>query len=182
MGCHCRSYRCRLPPIQLSLLALLPQVENEAISSVIVIIASLLMIKVTEMMGERRVIASIRTKLLLISLALVLLPLLILSSINARFLQQSIQAQTNESLSVAAEQTRLLVDNFIENNLETVEIESSLTPIIRFISLPEAERYDSPEKLEVVSILKSFQAKEKGFIPSYAGAEPADGIHSNYRD
>jgi len=49
-----------------------------------------------------------------------------------------------------------------------VEIESSLTPIIRFISLPEAERYDSPEKLEVVSILKSFQAKEKGFIPSYA--------------
>lgn len=154
--------------IQLSLLALLPQVENEAISSVIVIIASLLMIKVTEMMGERRVIASIRTKLLLISLALVLLPLLILSSINARFLQQSIQAQTNESLSVAAEQTRLLVDNFIENNLETVEIESSLTPIIRFISLPEAERYDSPEKLEVVSILKSFQAKEKGFIPSYA--------------
>ncbi|HNR01053.1 MAG TPA: response regulator [Anaerolineaceae bacterium] len=154
--------------IQLTLLALLPRVENQAISSVIVILAALLLIKVSEMFGERRVIASIRTKLLLISLALTLLPLIVLSIISSRFLQQSIQTRTNESLDVAAEQTRLTIDNFIENNLETLEIESSLGTIIRFINLPELDRYNSREKLEAVSTLKSFQAKEKIYVPSYA--------------
>lgn len=154
--------------VQLTLLGFLPRVENQAISSVIVILATILLIKVSELFGERRVIASIRTKLLLISLALTLIPLIVLSIISNRFLQQSIQTRTNESLNVAAEQTRLTIDNFIENNLETLEIESSLGTIIRFITLPELERFNSREKLEAVSTLKSFQAKEKVFVPSYA--------------
>jgi len=154
--------------IQLTLLAFLPQVENEGISSVIVILAALLFIKVSEMLGERRVIASIRTKLLLISLTLTLIPLIALSVISNRFLQQSLQTRTNESLAVAAEQTRLTVDNFFETNLETLEIESSLGAMIRFLSLPEVERYNSQEKLDAVSMLKSFQAKEKVYVPSYA--------------
>lgn len=154
--------------IQLSLLGLLPRVENQAISSVIVIIATVLLIKVSELFGERRVIASIRTKLLLISLALTLIPLIVFSIISNRFLLQSIQTRTNESLDVAAEQTRLTVDNFLENNLETLEIESSQGTIIRFLTLPEVDRFNSREKIEAVSTLRSFQAKEKVYVPSYA--------------
>jgi len=112
--------------LELSVLALLPQLNNPTIASIVVIIAVLMVIKVSEMFGEGRIIASIRTKLLLISLALTLIPLIILSFISNRFLRTSIETQSNESLRVAAEQTRLSVDDFIQSNLDSLEIESSL--------------------------------------------------------
>jgi 4-amino-4-deoxy-L-arabinose transferase-like glycosyltransferase len=55
--------------LELSVLALLPQLNNPTIASIVVIIAGLMVIKVSEMFGEGRIIASIRTKLLMLSLA-----------------------------------------------------------------------------------------------------------------
>ncbi len=154
--------------IQLTLLALLPQVDNQAISSVIFIIAVILLIKVSEMFGQRRIIASIRTKLLLISLGLTLVPLIVLSIISSRFLQRSIQTQANESLRVAAEQTMSSVDNFIDNQLSSLENESSLSAIRNYLSLPSNERPSSSEESEMVSTLQSLKTKEKIYQPSYA--------------
>ncbi len=154
--------------IQLTLLALLPQVDNQAISSVIFIIAVILLIKVSEMFGQRRIIASIRTKLLLISLGLTLVPLIVLSIISSRFLQRSIQTQANESLQVAAEQTMLSVDNFIDNQLSSLENESSLSAIRNYLSMPSNERPSSIEESEMISTLQSLKTKEKIYQPSYA--------------
>ncbi len=154
--------------LELTILALLPQVNNQAISSTIVIIAVLLLIKVSEMFGERRIVASIRTKLLLISLALTLIPLIVLSFISNRFLQTSIQSQSNEALRVAADQTRLAVDNFFQSNLDALEIESTLGSIRSYLSIAPSERANSVEESAMRSTLLSLQTKEQIYQPSYA--------------
>jgi len=154
--------------LELTILALLPQVNNQAISSMIVIIAVLLLIKVSEMVGEHRIVASIRTKLLLISLALTLIPLIVLSFISNRFLQTSIQSQSNEALRVAADQTRLSVDNFFQSNLDSLEIESTLGSIRSYLSIAPSERANSVEESAMRSTLLSLQTKEQIYQPSYA--------------
>ena len=154
--------------IQLTLLAPLPQVTNDAISGAILIIAVLLLIKVSEMFSQGRIYASVRTKLLLSSLVLTLVPLIVLSSISSRFLQQSIQTQANESLRVAADQTRAAVDDFIQNRLDSISDEATLTAIIKYTDLPSNERANSAEESEMSSTLQSLQTKEKIYLPSYA--------------
>ncbi|MEL7590378.1 MAG: response regulator [Anaerolineaceae bacterium] len=154
--------------LELSVLALLPQLNNPTIASIVVIIAVLMVIKVSEMFGEGRIIASIRTKLLLISLALTLIPLIILSFISNRFLRTSIETQSNESLRVAAEQTRLSVDDFIQSNLDSLEIESSLSSVRRYLALDFNERANSDEEAALRSSLLSLQTKEQIYQPIYA--------------
>jgi signal transduction histidine kinase/DNA-binding response OmpR family regulator/HAMP domain-containing protein len=154
--------------LELSVLSLLPQLNNPTIASIVVIIAVLMVIKVSEMFGEGRIIASIRTKLLLISLALTLIPLIILSFISNRFLRTSIETQSNESLRVAAEQTRLSVDDFIQSNLDSLEIESSLSSVRRYLALDFNERANSDEEAALRSSLLSLQTKEQIYQPIYA--------------
>jgi signal transduction histidine kinase/CheY-like chemotaxis protein/HAMP domain-containing protein len=154
--------------LELSVLALLPQLNNPTIASIVVIIAGLMVIKVSEMFGEGRIIASIRTKLLMLSLALTLIPLIILSFISNRFLRTSIEIQSNESLRVAAEQTRLSIDEFIQSNLDSLEIESSLSSVRRYLALEFNERANSDEEAALRSTLLSLQTKEQIYQPVYA--------------
>lgn len=154
--------------LELSILALLPQLNNPTIASIVVIIAGLMVIKVSEMFGEGRIIASIRTKLLLLSLALTLIPLIILSFISNQFLRTSIETQSNESLRVAAEQTRLSIDEFIQSNLDSLEIESSLGSVRRYLALEFNERANSDEEAALRSSLLSLQTKEQIYQPVYA--------------
>jgi len=154
--------------LELSVLALLPQLDNQALASIVVIIAGLMIIKVSEMFGEGRIIVSIRTKLLLLSLALTLVPLIILAFISNRFLRTSIEIQSNESLRVAAEQTRFSVDNFIESNIDSLEIESTLGSIRNYLALETNERANSVEESALRSTLLSLQTKEQIYQPAYA--------------
>ena len=154
--------------LELTILALLPQVNNPAIASVIVIIAVFMLIKVSEMFGEHRIVASIRTKLLLISLALTLIPLIVFSFISNRFLQNSIQVRSNEALRVAADQTRLSIDTFFQSNLDALEIEATLGSIRNYLSLAANERSNSIEESAMRSTLLSLQTKEQIYQPSYA--------------
>ena len=154
--------------LELSVLAPLPQLNNPTIASIVVIIAGLLVIKVSEMFGEGRIIASIRTKLLLLSLALTLIPLIILSFISNQFLRTSIETQSNESLRVAAEQTRLSIDDFIQSNIDSIEIESNLSSIRNYLALEYDERANSVEESALRSTLLSLQTKEQIYQPVYA--------------
>ena len=154
--------------LELTILALLPQVNNPTIASIVVIIAGFLVIKVSEMFAENRIIASIRTKLLLLALALTLIPLIILSFISNRFLRTSIEAQSNESLRVAAEQTGLSIDSFFTSNINALEIESTLGSIRNYLALETNERANSVEESALRSTLLSLQTKERIYQPSYA--------------
>lgn len=154
--------------LELSILGLLPQINNQALASIVLILSVFLLIKVSEMFGQHRIVASIRTKFLLISLALTLIPLIVLSFISNRFLQQSIQAQSNEALRVAADQTRSSIDNFIQTNLDSLELEASLSSISRYLTLDSTLRANSTEESAMQSTLLSLQTKEKVYTPSYA--------------
>jgi len=154
--------------LELTILALLPQVNNPTIASIVVIIAGFLVIKVSEMFAENRIIASIRTKLLLLALALTLIPLIILSFISNQFLRTSIEAQSNESLRVAAEQTGLSIDSFFTSNINALEIESTLGSIRNYLALETNERANSVEESALRSTLLSLQTKERIYQPSYA--------------
>ena len=154
--------------VQFSLLAFLPQLINQAISSIILIIAVLLLIKVTEMLGERRIIVSIRTKLLLISLALVLTPLIILSVINSRFLQRSIQTQANESLRAAAVRAVDSIDGFLLDRQSALSNESTMRVAKEYLNLPPNARVNSTEESALAQTFNALGERDRDNPPSYA--------------
>ena len=154
--------------VQLSLLSILPQVNNQALSSIVLLIAVILFIKITEMVGERRIVASIRTKLLLISLALTLSPLIILSVINGLFLQRSIQARADETLSSFAARTASSVDDFIIDHQQSLRDEPIITAAQNYLSLSPSSRLDSIDESVLIKTFQVLSAKDSMHMPSYA--------------
>lgn len=92
--------------VQLTLLASLPQFNSPIIAIVVTVTSALMLIIFILMQAQRRITTTIRTKLLLASMALTLAPLLILSLVSTQILQNSIQEQSNQSLKITPTRQR----------------------------------------------------------------------------
>ncbi len=156
----------------LSIISPFPQINNSMISGVVAAFATFFAIWTIGLFVRNTLVATLRTKLILGSLALTLVPLAILSVINNRYLQTAIQDQSNQSLTVAAEQTSQSVDEFITARLDSLVNESKLSIIQDYIDLNVYSRKNSAEAAELQTALESFQTKEKVYLPSYAVLDP----------
>lgn len=110
---------------------------------------------------------TLRTKLTMSALAIALIPLLVLASINSRNIQRSIQTQSNESLRIAAELTVDQLDNYFSTMLNSLETEASLPSIISYLQLDSLSRPGSVEETNLSATLKSLQTKETTYTPDY---------------
>ncbi|HZW04742.1 MAG TPA: hypothetical protein VFF68_12490, partial [Anaerolineaceae bacterium] len=67
---------------------------------------------------------NLRVKFITGGLAVAIVPLVVLSLIESQFIQTALQNQTNQALSLAAEQTATRLDEFIGSNLIAIEREA----------------------------------------------------------
>ncbi len=88
--------------------------------------------------------------------------------INNQYLRTSIQEQANNSLQVAANQTLGEIDNFIQQNVDSITTEANLPTVIDYLSLNPADRTGSEKESQVLITFRSLQSKQKIYLPSYA--------------
>jgi GAF domain-containing protein/HAMP domain-containing protein len=110
----------------------------------------------------------LRLKILTALLVLLLLPLIISAVLGIQFTRTSVQDSANQSLSLAAAQTSLELDNFIQTNLYSIVAEASLTSFNNYLNLPAANRSGSPEETSARLTLETLANKDRLNILSYA--------------
>ena len=148
-------------------LNLLQQISNPLIYTILLVTAGLLIALLLILFVFRRVAASLRVQLLMGGLLLTIVPLAILALISNQFTQNEIQAQSNQSLTLAANQTAASIDSFFNSNLENIQTETRLPAIQRYLLLPPDQRAGTVEETELASTFASLQTKQKQYSPSY---------------
>lgn len=140
----------------------LPQVELY----LPVMLGILLMVYIILLMLEV-LSATLRIKLLTISLAIAIVPLLVISIINSRFFQDALRNQTNQVLLLAAQQTASKVDTFFEENKQSVSSEASLAVFSNYLSLSPLYRANSPQEVAASLTLRSLSSRQQRYLRSY---------------
>jgi GAF domain-containing protein/HAMP domain-containing protein len=120
------------------------------------------------------VMANLRIKLLIGALAIAILPLMAVSVVNTRFIQDSLRVRSEQELKLVAEQTAAKVDQFFLNNLEALSSQSQLSIFPDYLSIAGEDRSNSRQELAVITGLSSFTTSEHRYLRSYALLD-ADG-------
>jgi putative methionine-R-sulfoxide reductase with GAF domain len=109
------------------------------------------------------------TKLVVTFLAIVLVPLTVISYLNDRTTRNALTEQANQALLGSAVQTSLSIDAFINANLDDLRTEALLPDFIEYLRLPAEERDNNPERgQEILEILANFRIRDLNYIDSYA--------------
>jgi GAF domain-containing protein/HAMP domain-containing protein len=112
--------------------------------------------------------ANLRIKFITIFFVVALIPLIVLSFLQANFLQNAIKNQTNTALKLAAQQSATAIDNFITTNLTTVSGQAALSVFSNYLNLNESARPGSPEALNVVRAISVLSMNGSSYSPDYS--------------
>jgi GAF domain-containing protein/HAMP domain-containing protein len=130
------------------------------------IISIFLMIYLT-LLAMEYVTASLRLRLIMGSLVIVIIPLLAVSLYQNVIAQNSIKQSLQESLHSAASQTALRVDDFLASNRDMIALDSSLGIFSKYLSLPADKRAGSPEENDLLVTFSALQRRSQHFMISY---------------
>jgi GAF domain-containing protein/HAMP domain-containing protein len=107
---------------------------------------------------------SLRTKLILVFIAVALTPLSIITLLNNNSTRTALTNDANTALLAAASTTATQLDTFITQGLAFVGTEAQLPDFIAFLSLPASERADNAD--EVTAILSVLTQQDPTYISS----------------
>lgn len=111
---------------------------------------------------------TLRAKFILLFLAVSAIPVGITAFLNYQLSRAALTDSINQSLLAAASQTANTLDAFVENNLSIVETEAQLSPLVRYLDLPEQTRRGSPAEVQAKDTLLSLNRRDIDNIASYA--------------
>ncbi len=123
---------------------------------------------------------SLRTKLIVSSLVITLIPLTIIGYVSNLATRQALVHAANESLDGAARETAANLDGFIQANLDAVRTEAQLPDFGGFLDLSPEERAARSDTTNpeagVATILLALSRRDQLYITSYALLD-ANGIN-----
>jgi GAF domain-containing protein/HAMP domain-containing protein len=102
--------------------------------------------------------ATLRVRLILGALAIVIIPLFTNSSIQSIMVQNSVTERLRGSLSSSALQVSEKVDDWLANNLDLISREAAIPIFAEYLALPPQDRKNSPQERD---LLLSFRAMSK---------------------
>ena len=120
--------------------------------------------------------ANFRIKFITIFFAVALIPLIVLSFLQASFLQNALKNQTDTALKLAAGQSASAVDNFINTNLDTVSSQAALPEFIDYLNLGETARAGSPEEQEIIRAIGILATSSGSYAPSFSILDPLGNV------
>ena len=153
---------------QLNVVSPFAQFSNSTIVWIVVAVAIVIVTFTVVQLIRRKLIASLRTKLIIGSMALSLIPLIMLSVINNQYIENLYREQTIQNLTTESKQTAQSIDDFITSTKKTLEVESKLAAIQDYLRLDPTLRADSTQEIQLRSTLRSLQTKSEKYPPSYA--------------
>ena len=111
---------------------------------------------------------ALRTKLVIFFIAITMIPLVTLGIYANYRLSDTLNQTTRQNLSQTASQTALLVDSFIEDHLNSIQLESSNPQFVKLLALDPSKRARSQEETSGQGILINSLQKGGAYIFSYA--------------
>ncbi len=147
------------------------QISNHLVQVVTPAILGILLITYITLLLNQSVSTTLRTRLITILIALVIIPLAILSVYQSKFLFNVLNDETNRLLLVTAEQTALGLDDFLSSEKMAIAESAKTKAFISYLELSPDQRADSPEEQAVklaMSVLDGNKIAEAGELSSYA--------------
>ncbi len=117
------------------------------------ILGALFMVYVV-MLAMQFIAASLRSRLVTAFMAIVIIPLVILSAFQSWFMFEAVNTEVTQSLTLASRQAATGVENFLQSSQFAVRDAASLKIFTKYLSLPEDQRTGSPEELEMQLTLR----------------------------
>jgi GAF domain-containing protein/HAMP domain-containing protein len=147
------------------------QVSNPLVQVFTPAILGILFMVYVIMLLMQSVTANLRTRLVSTLLAMVLIPLTILSIFQSQFLVNILQDETFHSLQIAADQTALGLDDFFTNHQQAVTAAAQIDAFAQYLELAPEQRHGSPEEQAVLLAFTALEANKKaaaGELSSFA--------------
>lgn len=142
------------------------QVRIPSLEILVPSILSILLMTYIVLLTMDYVTANLRIKLLSGSLAVAILPLILLSLIDSRVIQNSLQNQTNQALGLAADQTVVAIESFLTSNLDLMQREAGLTVFLDYLTLTPEQRKGSAQEQAVELTLRSLSTQQHTYVRS----------------
>lgn len=147
------------------------QLSITLVNRVTPVIIGVLFIIFVVLLTTQFVTATLRIRLITVFLAIVIIPLGVLSLIQGRFMLNVLTDEVNRSLQLASQQTAFGVDRFLSDSQRSVQEAAQLDVFHRYLSLPEDQRANSGEEKEMQLTLRVLETNELNstiYISSYA--------------
>ncbi len=149
----------------------IPQLSIQFIDLVTPAILGILFMIYVVMLAMQSVTANLRTRLVSILLAIVLVPLSVLSIFQTQFLFNVLNDQTHQVLLVAAQQTARGFDEYFSSAQRVVSSAAKSKAFSSYLELPADRQSGSPEEQAVwlaMSVLEMDKIDDAGELSSYA--------------
>ncbi len=143
-----------------------PQVRVPTLEIYLPSMLSILTMTYIVLLGMELLTANLRIKLLTLSLAIAIIPLIVLSLIDSRFIQNSIEQQTNQALRLAAEQTATSLESFLKTTRDLISDHAENQIFYEYLSLPADSRQNSPEEKAVETTFDALTFQHSSLLRS----------------
>lgn len=134
------------------------------------ILGALFMVYVV-MLAMQFVTATLRTRLVTAFMAVVTVPLVILSAFQSGFMFDALNTEVTQSLKLASLQAATGIDDFLTGSLNAVQEAATLRIFSDYLTLPDDQRVGSPEGQEMRLTLRVLDTNESNsniYLSSFA--------------
>ncbi|WP_299024905.1 GAF domain-containing protein [uncultured Thermanaerothrix sp.] len=113
------------------------------------------------------VTVSLRVRLVTSALGMAIVPLILLSLVDTRFIFTSLQNQSNQALRLAAQQVAQEIDAFLTSNRDSLITEANLSVFYDYLIMDPAKRQGSPQEEQLRVTVNSLLLKHETHLVSY---------------
>jgi len=122
------------------------------------ILGALFMVYVV-MLAMQFITASLRSRLVAAFMAIVIIPLVILSAFQSLFMFEAVNNEVTQSLTLASRQTADSVEDFLNRSQNAVRDAAKLEIFANYLALPEDQRTGTPEEIEMQLTLRALDIR-----------------------
>jgi GAF domain-containing protein/HAMP domain-containing protein len=113
------------------------------------------------------VTATLRLRLILGGLSIVLMPLIVLSIVQSMMTQTATTQRIQDALSSAARQTAFRMDDLLASNRNTISRDSTLPILAKYLALQPDRRPASQEEKDLIITFQALQKRPQQYLISY---------------
>lgn len=141
---------------------------SPALSFYIPFIAISLTVAITWQLARVFQVGRIRTRLVIAFMGVAIIPLVILATINNRFIRNTLIENANKALFIIASESAATVDDFISSNLQAVKSEAETSAFVEYLSLPSILINQEVNREPIQASLIALQLTDPSRIISFA--------------
>ena len=148
-----------------------PQIQSQFIIIYTPAILGVLFMIYVVLLAMQYVASTLRIRLVTVFLAVVILPLAIMSFIQSRFLLSTLREEKNNALLMASQQAALRMDAYLDRSRGAIHRVSQLDIFRQYLELPPNQRENSPEEIKLRESLRIIDIDELNspiYMSSYA--------------